>query len=228
MIEARSLYKSFGEVQVLKDVSFEVKKGEVVAIVGKSGAGKSTLLHITGTLERPDKGNIFFDGQDLNKLSNSKLSEFRNQSLGFIFQFHHLLPEFTALENVCIPAFIKKVDRSKAEKRAKELLDYLGLSHRLTHKPKKMSGGEQQRVAFARALINQPALILADEPTGNLDEKSANELHDLILKFRTDLNLTFILVTHNPLLAERCDRIIEMAAGRIITPGSQEGQPLPH
>lgn len=218
MIEAEHIHKSFGDVHVLNDVSFRVEKGEVVAIVGKSGAGKSTLLHITGTLEKPDNGNILFEGRNLNKLSNSKISEFRNNSLGFIFQFHHLLPEFTALENVCIPAYIKKTDRSKAEARAKELLEQLNLSHRLNHKPKELSGGEQQRVAFARALINQPKLILADEPTGNLDEKSANELHDLILKFRTEFDLTFILVTHSPTLAARCDRIIEMAEGRIVIP----------
>ncbi len=218
MIEAKNIFKSFGEVNVLSDVSFEVQKGEVVAIIGKSGAGKSTLLHIAGTLEKPDKGSILFEGNDLNKFSNNKVSEFRNKSLGFIFQFHHLLPEFTALENVCIPAYIKNVEKAVAEARAKELLAYLGLSHRLNHKPKELSGGEQQRVAFARALINHPKLILADEPTGNLDEKSAEELHELILKFRSELELTFILVTHNPLLAERCDRIIEMAGGKIVTP----------
>ncbi|HMT76484.1 MAG TPA: ABC transporter ATP-binding protein [Saprospiraceae bacterium] len=218
MIEAKNIFKSFGDVDVLSDVSFKVQKGEVVAIIGKSGAGKSTLLHIAGTLEKPDKGSIIFEENDLNKLSNNKLSEFRNRSLGFIFQFHHLLPEFTALENVCIPAYIKNVEKTAAETRAKELLSYLGLSHRLNHKPKELSGGEQQRVAFARALINHPKLILADEPTGNLDEKSAEELHELILKFRSELELTFILVTHNPLLAERCDRIIEMAGGKIVTP----------
>ncbi|MCA0334967.1 MAG: ABC transporter ATP-binding protein [Bacteroidetes bacterium] len=218
MIEAKNIFKSFGDVDVLSDVSFKVQKGEVVAIIGKSGAGKSTLLHIAGTLEKPDKGSIIFEENDLNKLSNNKLSEFRNRSLGFIFQFHHLLPEFTALENVCIPAYIKNVEKTAAETRAKELLSYLGLSHRLNHKPKELSGGEQQRVAFARALINHPKLILADEPTGNLDEKSAEELHELILKFRLELELTFILVTHNPLLAERCDRIIEMAGGKIVTP----------
>ncbi|HMY83457.1 MAG TPA: ABC transporter ATP-binding protein [Saprospiraceae bacterium] len=216
MIEAEHIHKSFGNVHVLNDVSFSVGKGEVVAIVGKSGAGKSTLLHITGTLEQPDEGNILFEGRNLNKLSSNKLSEFRNNSLGFIFQFHHLLPEFTALENVCIPAYIKKTDRNIAETRAMELLDHLNLSHRLHHKPKELSGGEQQRVAFARALINQPKLILADEPTGNLDEKSANELHDLILKFRTEYELTFILVTHSPLLAARCDRVIEMSEGSIV------------
>ena len=218
MIEAKNIFKSFGDVDVLSDVSFKVQKGEVVAIIGKSGAGKSTLLHIAGTLEKPDKGSIIFEENDLNKLSNNKLSEFRNRSLGFIFQFHHLLPEFTALENVCIPAYIKNVEKTAAETRAKELLSYLGLSHRPNHKPKELSGGEQQRVAFARALINHPKLILADEPTGNLDEKSAEELHELILKFRSELELTFILVTHNPLLAERCDRIIEMAGGKIVTP----------
>ena len=213
MIEAEHIHKSFGNVHVLNDVSFSVGKGEVVAIVGKSGAGKSTLLHITGTLEQPDEGNILFEGRNLNKLSSNKLSEFRNNSLGFIFQFHHLLPEFTALENVCIPAYIKKTDRNIAETRAMELLDHLNLSHRLHHKPKELSGGEQQRVAFARALINQPKLILADEPTGNLDEKSANELHDLILKFKTEYELTFTLVTHSPLLAARCERVIEMSEG---------------
>lgn len=224
MIQANNLYKSFGDVSVLNGVSFEVTQGEVVAIIGKSGAGKSTLLHITGTLEKPDKGQVLFEGQELGKLSNNKLSEFRNKSLGFIFQFHHLLPEFTALENVCIPAFIRRTNRQDTEKRAKELLDYLGMSHRLQHKPKELSGGEQQRIAFARALINQPKLILADEPTGNLDEKSAHELHDLILRFRTEFGLTFILVTHNPALATKCDRIIEMAGGRIVIPLSDPSQ----
>jgi len=216
MIQANNIYKSFGEVKVLNNVSFEVTQGEVVAIMGKSGKGKSTLLHIVGTLEKPDKGKVLFEGQDLGKLSSNKLSDFRNQSLGFIFQFHHLLPEFNAVENVCIPAFISNKPKAATEKRAKELLDYLGLSHRLTHKPKELSGGEQQRIAFARALINQPKLILADEPTGNLDERSANELHDLILKFRSEFNLTFILVTHNPNLAGKCDRVIEMAGGEIV------------
>jgi len=222
MIEIRDVTKTYGKgdnlFTALYNVSFTIPTGSSVAIIGKSGAGKSTLLHIAGTLEKPDKGSIIFEENDLNKLSNNKLSEFRNRSLGFIFQFHHLLPEFTALENVCIPAYIKNVEKTAAETRAKELLSYLGLSHRLNHKPKELSGGEQQRVAFARALINHPKLILADEPTGNLDEKSAEELHELILKFRSELELTFILVTHNPLLAERCDRIIEMAGGKIVTP----------
>lgn len=216
MIKAINITKSFGDVHVLHGVSFEVAPGQVAAIMGQSGAGKSTLLHIVGTLEKADQGTVLIDGVDLSTLSEKKLAQVRNQSLGFIFQFHHLLPEFTALENVCIPAFIANMSKAEAEKRAKELLGHLGLSHRLSHKPKEMSGGEQQRVAFARALINYPKIILADEPTGNLDEKTASELHQMILQFRKDFNLTFVIVTHNPQLAEWCDQVLYMDKGRVV------------
>ena len=220
VLEAKNISKSFTDgkttVEVIKNLSLQVKAGEFVSIVGSSGSGKSTLLHVLGGLDGPTEGQVFLNEQRFDILGEAERGYLRNQHLGFVYQFHHLLPEFTALENVCIPAYIKKTDRNIAETRAMELLDHLNLSHRLHHKPKELSGGEQQRVAFARALINQPKLILADEPTGNLDEKSANELHDLILKFRTEYELTFILVTHSPLLAARCDRVIEMSEGSIV------------
>ncbi len=200
---------------MLKGVDLQVKRGEVVAIVGKSGAGKSTLLHILGTLDRPDRGNLSINGQDVFSLGVKKLAHFRNANIGFIFQFHHLLPEFTALENVCIPAFIKGTPESAARDRARELLDYLGLSERLTHKPAQMSGGEQQRVAVARALINQPAVIFADEPSGNLDSTSSQELHQLLFDLRKDFQQTFIIVTHNQDLAQMSDRIVEMKDGKL-------------
>ena len=210
MISASHIYKSFDEVEVLRDVNFEVGRGEIAAITGKSGAGKSTLLHILGTLEKPDQGEVRIDGQSVLRLKGNKLSQFRNQSLGFIFQFHHLLPEFNAIENVCIPALIRGENYKNASERATSLLSFLGLSHRLSHKPKELSGGEQQRVAFARAMINSPKVILADEPTGNLDEKTAEELHKLIFKFREEEGQTFVIVTHNLHLAEMCDREFKM------------------
>jgi lipoprotein-releasing system ATP-binding protein len=216
VIKAQNIYKSFGQLQVLRGVDMEAGKGEVVSIVGKSGAGKSTLLHILGTLDRADKGQLHINGENVLQMPPKKLAAFRNQNIGFIFQFHHLLPEFTALENTFIPALIARQPESKAIKRAKELLDYLGLSERLTHKPAQLSGGEQQRVAVARSLMNQPAIVFADEPSGNLDSASSQELHQLIFNLRRDLQQTFIIVTHNQELAAMSDRRLEMQDGRLI------------
>ncbi len=216
MIQAKNIHKSYGELHVLKGVDVAIKKGEIVSIVGKSGAGKSTLLHIMGTLDQADKGTVIFDGTDVSNLDVKDLARFRNEQIGFVFQFHHLLPEFTALENVCIPAYIKGKSESVAIKRAKELLDYLGLSERLDHKPTQLSGGEQQRVAVARSLMNQPAVIFADEPSGNLDSASSQELHQLLFKLRQDFNQTFLIVTHNMELANMSDRKIEMQDGKLV------------
>lgn len=215
MIKAENIHKSYGDLHVLKGIDLEIKKGEVVSIVGASGAGKSTLLHILGTLDRADKGKIFFEDMEVNRLPEKKLSDFRNQRIGFVFQFHHLLPEFTALENVCIPAFIRKVSRSKAEKKALELLDLLNLTARIEHKPAQLSGGEQQRLAVARALINDPDVVLTDEPSGNLDSKSAVELHRLFFELRKELHQTFIIVTHNTELADMADRKLTIVDGKI-------------
>ncbi|MDZ4750065.1 MAG: ABC transporter ATP-binding protein [Flavobacteriales bacterium] len=214
MIEIKNITKKYGNLDVLKGVDLAINQGEVVSIVGASGAGKSTLLHIVGTLDRPDAGSVLYDGDDVSKLSMRELARFRNRNIGFIFQFHNLLPEFTALENVCIPAFIGKVEREKAEKRATELLEFLGLSDRLEHKPNQMSGGEQQRVAVARALVNSPKVILADEPSGNLDSKNARELHQMFFDLRDRFNQTFIIVTHNEDLAGMADRAMVMKDGR--------------
>ncbi len=216
MIEAKNIHKSYGELHVLKGVDVSIQQGEIVSIVGKSGAGKSTLLHIMGTLDQADQGSVIFDGTDVFSLDMKDLSKFRNERIGFIFQFHHLLPEFTALENVCIPAYIKGIGEAAAIKRAKELLDYLGLSERLTHKPSELSGGEQQRVAVARSLMNQPAVVFADEPSGNLDSASSKELHDLLFKLRKDFNQTFLIVTHNQELANMSDRTIVMHDGKLV------------
>ena len=216
MIKANNIYKSFGNVNVLKGVDLSINKGEIVCIVGASGAGKSTLLQIIGTLEKADKGTIVIDGQDISSLNSKKLATFRNQKIGFIFQFHHLLPEFTALENICIPAYIAGISQKEATSRAMELLEYLNLTDRKDHKPSMLSGGEQQRIAVARALINKPSIVLADEPSGNLDSKSAKELHELFFNLREKTGQTFIIVTHNPQLAEMADRTLTMKDGSII------------
>ena len=213
MIKARDIHKSYGNLHVLKGVNLDVAKGEIVSIVGKSGAGKSTLLHILGTLDHLEKGELIINNITVNKLNARQLAHFRNTNIGFIFQFHHLLPEFTAVENVCIPAFIKKDSNNNIIKRAKELLDYLGLSDRLNHKPNQLSGGEQQRVAVARALMNKPGVVFADEPSGNLDSESSKELHQLLFKLRDDFQQTFIIVTHNEELAKMSDRTLVMKDG---------------
>ena len=216
VLTASNIHKSYGSLEILKGVNLEVHKGEIVSIVGKSGAGKSTLLHILGTLDSPDSGSVSISGTDTNKMSARQLAAFRNQHIGFVFQFHHLLPEFTALENVCIPGLIGKKNESDVRKRAAELLDYLGLRDRLTHKPAELSGGEQQRVAVARALINNPSVIFADEPTGNLDSQSSGDLHNLLRQLRQEYNQTFVIVTHNKELAELSDRCLEMKDGLLV------------
>jgi lipoprotein-releasing system ATP-binding protein len=215
LLEAQNLTKSYGQLCVLNDVSLMVETGQVISIVGPSGAGKSTLLHILGTLDKPDKGTVKLEGVSVFGQSDKQLPKYRNQNIGFIFQFHHLLPEFTALENVCIPAFIAGQSTATAEKRAKELLERLKLSHRIQHKPGELSGGEQQRVAVARALMMQPKLILADEPSGNLDTENAHALHQLFFDLRNEFNQTFIIVTHNDDLANMADRKIVMKDGKI-------------
>lgn len=218
MIQATNIHKYYGDLHVLKGVSLSVNKAEVVSIVGASGAGKTTLLQILGTLDTPtvEQGtSLTINGQDILKLKDKELSKFRNRHLGFIFQFHQLLPEFTALENVCIPAFIAQKSKEEAEAEAKKLLDYLGLSHRINHKPNELSGGEQQRVAVARALINRPAVIFADEPSGNLDTASADNLHNLFFKLRDEFNQTFVIVTHNMDFADMADRKLVMKDGNL-------------
>jgi lipoprotein-releasing system ATP-binding protein len=218
MIITKNIHKYYGDVAVLKGVDLEIKKGEIVAIVGPSGAGKTTLLQILGTLDKPLTSQDFeltINDTSLKSLSDKEISKFRNKHIGFIFQFHQLLPEFTALENVCIPAFIAKTSKKEAEEKAKELLHFLGLSHRIHHKPNELSGGEQQRVAVARALINNPSIILADEPSGNLDSTSAKNLHELFFKLRDEFGQTFVLVTHNEDLANMADRKLTMKDGKI-------------
>lgn len=219
MIEAQNIHKYYDELHVLKGVDLHIKKSEIVSIVGASGAGKTTLLQILGTLDafHKNKSSLLINGVAVGSLSGKDLAKFRNENLGFIFQFHQLLPEFTALENVCIPAFIKKTPGNEAVKRAKELLHFLGLSHREDHKPNELSGGEQQRVAVARALINNPAIILADEPSGNLDTESAENLHNLFFKLRDEFGQTFVIVTHNEALANMADRKLVMQNGKIVT-----------
>lgn len=215
MISATGITKSYGNLQVLKGVDVHIKKGEVVSIVGASGAGKSTLLHILGTLDRPETGIVQFEDQVVTSMNSRQLAQFRNKHIGFIFQFHNLLPEFTALENVCIPAFIAKSEVKESEQRAMELLHFLGLGERAQHKPNQLSGGEQQRVAVARALMNRPDVILADEPSGNLDSKNARELHQLFFTLREKYNQTFVIVTHNDELAGLADRALVMKDGRL-------------
>lgn len=215
MISAKNITKSYGTLNVLRGVDVEIQKGEIVAIVGKSGAGKSTLLHIIGTLDRADKGQVVINGEDVSRLNNKRLADFRNKNIGFIFQFHHLLPEFSAIENVMIPALIGGGKDGAAKKRAAELLDYLGLADRLTHKPTELSGGEQQRVAVARALMNAPSVVFADEPTGNLDSASSKDLHELLFQLRKDFQQTFVIVTHNEELAAMSDRTLTMQDGLI-------------
>ncbi len=217
MILVENIHKFYGDLHVLKGVDLHIKKGEIVSIVGASGAGKTTLLHILGTLDTFPQGHLTINKTPLTALDNKELARFRNENLGFIFQFHRLLPEFTALENVCIPAFIKKTPKAEAEKRAKELLSFLGVSHRASHKPNELSGGEQQRVAVARALINNPSIILADEPSGNLDSESAENLHNLFFKLRDEFGQTFVIVTHNEELANMADRKLVMQDGKIIS-----------
>ena len=216
MLKATGIVKSYGQLKILKGVDLEVKKGEIVTIVGASGAGKSSLLNILGTLDKPDSGAVVIGSTDVNRLSNKDLSAFRNSQIGFVFQFHHLLAEFNALENVCIPALIAGEAKANAEKKALKLLDRLGLKDRITHKPNQLSGGEQQRVAVARALINSPALIYADEPSGNLDSANANELHHLFSDLRDEFHQTFVIVTHNEHLAELSDRKVLMKDGLIV------------
>ncbi|WP_179375978.1 ABC transporter ATP-binding protein [Winogradskyella wichelsiae] len=219
MISAKQIKKAYKDLHVLKGVDLTILEGEVISIVGASGAGKTTLLQILGTLDKPDYKSdteLIINGQSIKTLNDKALAKFRNKNIGFIFQFHQLLPEFTALENVCIPAFINNTPKAEAEKRAKELLDYLGLSERIHHKPNSMSGGEQQRVAVARALINNPNIIFADEPSGNLDSESAEQLHNLFFKLRDEFNQTFVLVTHNQELADMADRKLTMVDGKIV------------
>lgn len=217
VIQALNIIKSYGDLSVLNSISISIKKAEIVSIVGQSGAGKTTALQIMGTLLKADSGTIEILNTNIANLTEKQLSRFRNNNIGFVFQFHHLLAEFTALENVCIPAFLQNVSKRKAETRAKELLDFLNLSHRMHHKPSELSGGEQQRVAVARALMNNPAIIFADEPSGNLDSKNKTELHELFFSLRKEFNQTFVIVTHDTSLAELSDRVISMQDGYIIS-----------
>ena len=216
MITGKDIHKSYGQLEVLKGIDLQINQGEIVSVVGASGAGKTTLLQIIGTLDKPSSGTILFDNQDIAVLSEKKLSSFRNKNIGFVFQFHHLLPEFTAIENLYIPAFIAGVQQKEAHSRALELLEFLHLADRASHKPSELSGGEQQRVAVARALMNHPALILADEPSGNLDSANARELHKLFFSLREKFNQTFVIVTHNQELADMSDRKLMMVDGKIV------------
>ncbi len=215
MIIAKNIQKSYGDLQILKGVDLEIKPNEVVSIIGSSGAGKTTLLTILGTLDRPNTGEVVINGEAVFSLSDKKLAAFRNQNIGFVFQFHQLLPEFTALENICIPAYIAKKGKKESETKAMELLDIFNLSDRASHKPSQLSGGEQQRIAVARALINNPKIIFADEPSGNLDSANAKDLHDLFFRLRENFKQTFVIVTHNSELAKMADRTLVMKDGRI-------------
>jgi lipoprotein-releasing system ATP-binding protein len=216
MLEGSNIYKKYGSIEVLKDISLQIQPSEIVSIVGASGAGKSTLLHILGTLDKADSGKIFLDKIELSQLDNKALAKVRNEKIGFIFQFHNLMAELTAKENICLPAWVGKKNKEETEKRAEVLLDALKISHRANHLPSELSGGEQQRVAVARALINSPKFVFADEPSGNLDTKNAEELHSLFFELRNTFGCSFVIVTHNPSLAERSDRTIELKDGRIL------------
>jgi len=218
MITVKNITKSFDDLQVLKGIDMKIERGEIVSIVGPSGAGKTTFLQILGTLDRPDSGTIIYEGVNVNLLKEKQLSKFRNQNIGFVFQFHHLLPEFTALENVCIPAFVANLSRAMAESKAREILHFLSLDERLDHKPGELSGGEQQRVAVARALINDPSVILADEPSGNLDSQNKMELHELFFSLREKFKQTFVIVTHDKELANMADRMLTMRDGIFVNP----------
>jgi len=215
MIKAENIHKAFGDLKVLKGITFEIRKGEIVAVAGASGAGKTTLLQILGTLMKKDQGIVSIDGVDIDTMKEKQLAKFRNRSIGFVFQFHHLLPEFTAFENVCIPGYIARTPGYQVETKATEILDFLGLIDRLDHKPAELSGGEQQRVAVARALINNPAVILADEPSGNLDSQNKKELHELFFKLRENYEQTFVIVTHDKELAGMSDRMINIKDGYV-------------
>jgi lipoprotein-releasing system ATP-binding protein len=216
LISARNIRKSYGKLEVLKGIDLEIKASEIVCITGESGAGKSTLLHILGTLDKPDAGELFIKDQQVNSLESNRLSKFRNQNLGFVFQFHQLLPEFSALENACMPSWISGMGKKEAIERAMPLFNMLGIADRVHHKPNELSGGEQQRVSVVRALINNPAVVFADEPSGNLDSKNARSLHDYFLKLRDELGQTFVIVTHNPELADLADRHLQMRDGLFI------------
>lgn len=213
MIEAKQISKSFGDVKVLKGIHVRIGEGEIVSIVGPSGAGKTTLLQILGTLSKPNEGDIFYNDQNINKLKDKHIADFRNKHIGFVFQFHHLLPEFTSLENVCIPAYIRGMPKNEAEQKAREILSFLKMEARLDHRPNELSGGELQRVAVARALINDPAVILADEPSGNLDSKNKEELHDLFFSLRDKYNPSIVIVTHDQELADKADRKLTLKDG---------------
>ncbi len=216
ILQAGNIHKAYGDIEVLKGIDLVVGRGEIVSVVGASGAGKSTLLHILGSLDRPDEGKIIIDEHVVNNLNRSQLAAFRNSQIGFVFQFHNLLPEFTAFENVCIPGYIGRRKQAEVEARAKELLAILGLGERMHHKPSQLSGGEQQRTAVARALVNSPQIVFADEPSGNLDSHSAEELHRLFFDLRERLNLSFVIVTHNPVLADMADRKLTIEDGKIL------------
>jgi len=222
MLIGKNIHKKYGTVEVLRGVDIDVKKGEIVSIVGSSGAGKSTLLHILGTLDAADSGMVLLNNMNVSSLQGRRLADFRNKNIGFVFQFHHLLPEFDAVENVCIPGWLAGRKRKEVEDKAKELLQILGLNERLDNKPNQMSGGEQQRVAVARALINNPAIVFADEPTGNLDSVNAKELHQLFFDLRSKFNQTFLIVTHNEELAQLSDRVLHMKDGKIMLPSTND------
>lgn len=216
ILEGKQLFKSYGDLNVLKGIDIGIDKGEIVSIVGASGAGKSTLLHILGTLDTADAGDLFIQGDNVTKLNSNQMAKFRNVNIGFVFQFHNLLPEFSAMENICIPGYISKRDTNEVEAKAMNLMDLLGISDRKNNKPSELSGGEQQRASVARALINDPKIVFADEPSGNLDSKNANELHELFFQLRKELNQTFVIVTHNEHLAQMADRILEIKDGLIV------------